>query len=110
MMRGIAVIALLVLAACYPDPFGRSSVELRDEKRQCEADADTFMRGGISQALMCFRETEDAGKACSRSTDCEGLCVLSDKTDTGECAAETPQFGCIPMFDDNGDQVTICID
>lgn len=109
-MRIAAILGLLALAGCYPEPFGRTSVEIRDEKLKCESDGGTFGPGGISQALMCFKKTQDAGKSCYRSSDCEGLCIAPELTNKGQCAAQTPQFGCIPIFDENGDQVTICID
>ena len=107
---GSALIAMMILAACQPEPLGRTSVELRDERHRCEAEGGRFERGGITGALMCFQATPDAGAACTKTTDCTGLCLARPDGAGGSCSSEKPLFGCHDMFDENGERATICID
>ncbi|MBK1634939.1 hypothetical protein [Rhodovulum adriaticum] len=114
MKRAVLLFALLPLSACLgenPDPLdpqGRSAAELRAQKAACEADGGTFAHGGLS-GLMCIRTLEDAGKACTRSTDCIGECVVND-SGRGQCYGQSPMFGCHVMLDEKGDKFEMCID
>ena len=106
----VLFVALTTLAACQPDPFGRSASEVRNEKMQCEADGGTFQEGGLTGALMCFRPTIDAGTTCKNSNGCQSLCFAYEDRDEGYCAAVTPIFGCNEIFDENGQRGVLCID
>lgn len=55
---------------------------------------------------VCLRTTRDAGKSCTRGTQCEGLCLAR----SGTCAPITPVFGCNDIFQDDGSRVTLCLD
>ncbi|QGX99377.1 hypothetical protein EI983_14340 [Roseovarius faecimaris] len=107
---GAVLFAVMTLAACQPEPFGRSTIELRDDRRQCEAEGGRFERGGLTGALMCFQETPDAGAACTKGTDCSGLCLANADGPGGACSSVRPLFGCHEMFDERGEKVVICID
>jgi hypothetical protein len=63
----------------------------------------------------CVIKTSDAGKICSDSVQCQGLCLTQDnrlpgtKKTEGRCApmVPDPSYGCIPLLI-NGTQVTKC--
>lgn len=55
---------------------------------------------------FCVRRTRDAGKACSRQSQCESLCLARSRS----CAPITPVFGCNDIFQDDGRRVTLCLD
>ncbi len=100
----------LLLAACIPgkgeprppEP-GKPDPAARAE---CEARGGEYARGGLLGSFLCFRPTEDAGKSCARASDCEGICYA----DSRQCSQVVPEFGCIPMLDEDGRRVEICID
>ena len=54
----------------------------------------------------CTKQTKDNGKQCNAESDCEGYCLARSKT----CAPFTPMFGCNEILQDNGVQVTLCLD
>jgi hypothetical protein len=63
----------------------------------------------------CVIKTSDAGKICSDSLQCQGLCLARDhsfpstKKTEGQCApmVPDPSYGCISLLK-NGAQVTTC--
>lgn len=59
-------------------------------------------KGGRS----CVKATRDGGKSCTRGAQCEGLCLAR----SGTCAPVVPMFGCNDILQDDGRQVTLCID
>lgn len=106
-MRGAAWIAVFILlAGCQPDPLGRPLSQVRADEAKCAADGGAWKGGGITGAMMCFRTTLDAGKSCSKESDCSGMCL----SDTRTCSTVSPMFGCIPHLDEDGQEVEICID
>lgn len=54
----------------------------------------------------CTKLTRDSGKQCDAQSDCEGYCLARSRS----CAPFTPMFGCNEILQDNGVQVTLCID
>lgn len=66
----------------------------------------TVGRGGLLPDELCFLPEPDAGKACTRKTDCAGLCLA----DTQTCSPVSPMFGCFEFLDETGQKVGICID
>jgi hypothetical protein len=46
------------------------------------------------------------GKACTRQSQCEGYCLAR----SGTCAPITPMFGCNDILQDDGREVTLCLD
>lgn len=57
-------------------------------------------------AQTCVETTRDAGKSCRKASQCEGLCLAR----SGTCAPIKPLFGCNDILQDDGSQVTLCID
>lgn len=110
-MRPVVAAALLLLAACRgeapdpSDPQGRTPSEIEAARAECVAAGGKYTSGGRG-GLTCIMPTSDAGKACSRATDCEGFCLA----ETGTCAPRRPMFGCFPILDAEGQRVEICID
>jgi hypothetical protein len=54
----------------------------------------------------CVQRTRDAGKACTKASQCEGLCLAR----SGTCAPINPLFGCNDILQNDGSRVTLCID
>ncbi len=101
----IAATALILLAGCMP---GQEDTPRPDaaERTACEAEGGTYAQGGILGNWICFRPTPDAGKSCTRATDCSAMCYA----DTRQCSEVTPVFGCFAYLDEQGQPVGICID
>lgn len=110
MRRLVLLAALVLVAGCQPDPFGRSPGELKREQESCEAEGGQWARGGLAGALICFRTLPDAGEACTRAGDCNGQCVVDYGTGKGQCQAVSPMFGCYEFFDETGKRSEICVD
>lgn len=107
-MRRLALIVALALAGCVEEPpAGPQGKRLSDADRaECLMQGGTVGRGGLLPDEVCFRPEPDAGKACSKKTDCEGMCLA----DTRTCSTVSPMFGCFEFLDETGQTVGICID
>lgn len=107
-MRAVWVSALILLAACQPEaPAGPPGQKLGATARaECLAAGGRVGRGGILPGEVCFRPTPDAGRACTRATDCSGHCMADSRT----CSPVTPQFGCFAFLDETGQNLSICVD
>ena len=108
--RVLTGLALLALAACQPDAppplplVGAASVAAA--KAGCEAKGGSFGPApGTKGGMVCFHRTRDAGKLCSRSSDCEGQCLARSAT----CSPVIPLLGCQEILLDDGARVTQCI-
>lgn len=104
-----AVASIFALASCEQDPFGRSVFEIRKEQKACIAEGGNWTSGGITGAEMCFRPMEDAGKVCTKASDCMGDCLVGE-TGRGQCSSVSPLFGCYTYLDSDGQKVEICVD
>lgn len=72
----------------------------------CEKDGGAWAGVGTSGAKSCVKPTGDSGKSCDQQSDCEGLCLARSRT----CAPIKPMFGCNDILQDDGREVTLCID
>lgn len=107
MKRALAL--MLALAACVAEAQGdgtKGRALDEAERAACLAQGGTVGRGGLLPDELCFRPTPDAGKACTRASDCEGPCMA----DTMTCSEVTPVFGCYEFMDDQGRKSGICVD
>ena len=94
-MRMLAFAGLLLSACEAADGVGGLV-------RSCEAKGGKLVDSKMGE--VCAMPTPDAGKSCTGSLQCEGLC-LSD----GVCSSHDQNFGCTEILED-GRIVTICID
>ena len=70
--------------------------------RSCEAKGGKVVDSKMGE--VCAMPTADAGRSCTGSSQCVGLC-LSD----GTCSSHDQNFGCTEILEDSR-TVTICID
>lgn len=84
-----------------PPPAPKSAMQLA-----CEAKGGKWGKAGATTAMTCFKPTRDAGKSCRRESDCSTLCLARSRS----CAPVTPLFGCHPVLQNDGREVTLCTD
>ena len=72
----------------------------------CEASGGQWVAAGETGAFYCASQTRDAGKRCSKKTQCQGVCLAR----SGTCSPITPLYGCNDVLEKDGRQVTLCID
>jgi len=77
-------------------------------KVECQNNNGTYEASGMLAIYMCNMPTNDSMSVCTSSTECEGLCLSKDGE--GVCSPSTINFGCIPVIENGGQEVTICID
>ncbi|MGH1329780.1 MAG: hypothetical protein ACRBBK_02775 [Paracoccaceae bacterium] len=112
----ILMVAGLALGACVPKD--KESQELdtglagynpklfETQKADCIARGGQFGRGGLSGGYVCFETPRDAGKSCSKASDCESACLARSRT----CSPIKPVFGCVDVLTQSGRPSTLCID
>ncbi len=105
-MRTYLFIIVLALAGCDPDNgSGQAPTKAATKaptKTECDALNGKLVRAKVG--MVCALPAKDAGKRCTDSSACEGLCLAS-----GQCSPYESNFGCNDILDD-GKKVTICID
>lgn len=84
--------------------FGRAAQA--EQAAQCTRRGGTLARRGAGDALACFITPGDAGRACSRDSDCAGACLARSRT----CSPLIPLLGCHEVLLDNGARVTQCLE
>ncbi len=104
-MKTPLVIAALVLASCTPAGGPHINPFWSPERQACVRDGGHWGKGGLLQLEMCFPHYADAGKACTASTQCQGMCDAQ----TRQCT-ETFRFGCQSYLNDVGETAAICVD
>ncbi len=97
---------MIALIGCLPEGDETTGKPVESERTACEAQGGTYEIGGLAQSYVCFTPLPDAGTTCEKETDCAGFCL----SETRQCSAVTPQFGCIPHLDETGRELVICID
>ena len=88
-------------AVTAPPPEPKSAAQIA-----CEKHGSVWGVAGKSGGKTCITRTRDSGKECRRESDCEGLCLARSRT----CAPVKPLFGCNDILQDDGREVTLCID
>ena len=108
MCKALWMIALVALGACRPeaaeDPQGLTLTETA--RAECQAGGGSVGRGGLMEREICFTPTPDAGKSCSRASECSGHCLAETRT----CSTLEPNLGCFDFLDDKGQVQGICVD
>lgn len=74
------------------------------EALACEADGGDIGFGG-SVGEVCIRPSPDAGKSCTRSSQCTSYCDAETRT----CAATDYSYGCYSYLDESGSALSICV-
>jgi len=69
----------------------------------CTREGGQFMPRGTG-FFACVHRTQDAGRQCTASSDCEGMCLARSRT----CAPMQPLFGCQEVFTTVGRRETVC--
>ncbi|WP_439449147.1 hypothetical protein [Stenotrophomonas sp. ATs4] len=128
--RFTSLVLTALLAACSSTPpaadtaaapaaaTSAEAAEAYQEARDvdCQAAGGTLQRLGRLQREQCVIPHADAGKACTRKSDCSGQCLATGKVAAGSAAIGTCQrdasqtFGCRQRIDDGKAQGTICVD
>jgi len=109
-LRYHVVAALLTLAGCVSET-GDVETSTPDDTRPqtqaaCLEAGGRWAPGGLWPEPLCFLPNPDAGKGCSKASDCAGACLSESRT----CSPESPRFGCYGYLDEAGDEVVICVD
>lgn len=78
--------------------------EKSDRQIACEKKKGDWVTVEGSSHACVFR-TGDAGKSCSRESQCEGACLAR----SGTCSPIKPLLGCNEILQDDGARVTLCI-
>lgn len=106
MTRGRLTLTLcLLLGACMIGQPGKQAPLSPDQaKARCER-TDGRWGGKQGQTMLCFHTPPDAGKACSKASDCSAGCLAKSRS----CAPVTPLIGCQDLLDDDGRVVTQCV-
>ncbi len=84
-----------------PPPVPQSPAEAK-----CLKSGGLWASAGKTGAQACVQRTKDAGKRCTKQTQCEGFCLAR----SGTCAPITPMFGCNDILQADGRMVTLCLD
>ena len=85
------------------------------DQEQCKAEGG-FIRGvGMFGIPACVKPYPDAGKRCSDSSECQGMCKAPDSavvgsSSTGSCQAENNEVGCYSEIETGTVIARMCID
>ena len=88
------------------EPANPAPPPLTAEGRACLKKGGLWGKAGIGLGDSCVMRTRDSGKSCHRASQCDGVCLARSQT----CAPYKPLFGCNAILQDNGLEVTLCID
>ncbi|NOD78036.1 MULTISPECIES: hypothetical protein [unclassified Ruegeria] len=105
-MRAFLVMCVALLMLCLPREGAAQATEDDLARQECEAKGGRYEVGGRLRQFICFEPLPDAGESCEKASDCAGFCL----SDTKQCSAVTPKFGCISHLDEAGQAQVICID
>lgn len=87
-----------------PDPETMPQTAKSDMQLACERKKGQWAKV-TGTVHTCIFTTKDAGKSCSRESQCEGACLAR----SGTCSPIKPLLGCNEILQDNGARVTLCI-
>lgn len=107
-----AVLFGVLLAGCQEDgpntPDSQSVFPdlLAEQRESCERRGGRWGLALGKTVYVCYRDTRDANKSCTRETDCEGLCLARSRT----CSPIEPFFGCHEVLNSRGLRQTRCVE
>jgi len=115
-MRRLALVAVLLLAACGTALLPGRDVGSRApapaatpgdlQRIACERRGGQLTPGPGPGSLICTITPRDAGQTCARATDCQGECLARSRT----CAPVVPLRGCHDVLDSSGRSTRLCLD
>ena len=66
---------------------------------------------GVGDIGRCIYDTNDGGKVCTDSSQCEGMCLAdSENAKEGRCTEHNLTLGCLNKVENGKVQGTICVD
>lgn len=83
-----------------------SQAPISPEEVACRAKGGQWGKAGKLAAMTCYIPSKDAGKSCTKQSDCSSQCLARSKT----CAPIWPIFGCSDVLQNDGALVKLCID
>lgn len=87
-------------------PAAAPAAALSPEQQTCLAKGGRWELAGNTGANLCVVPTKDAGKSCSKESDCSSQCLARSRS----CAPFWPIYGCSDVIQDNGAVVKLCIE
>lgn len=112
MKRLIAICAMVILAGCQEetavlddglDGYDPHSVDI--QRASCLEREGRFGEGTAEGTFLCYLNTKDAEKSCSKSTDCDGECLARSRT----CSPIKPILGCQDILSSSGKTSRLCV-
>jgi len=97
-------------------PANSPAAEVSSNSIECDKIGGNYGQQGLAGSYLCALSYSDAGKLCTKSTDCVGRCMAqldenSKGTAPGKCEANTIPFGCFAAIDENGIVgAALCVD
>ncbi|MGP3697514.1 hypothetical protein [Rhodobacter sp. NSM] len=91
-------------AAPVADALAPPAVVKSPSQLACERRKGTYVK--VKELFTCVRTPRDAGKRCTRESDCSSRCLARSQT----CAPFDPLLGCNDILDDQGRRITLCLD
>ncbi|RYI09349.1 MAG: hypothetical protein EON48_14090 [Acetobacteraceae bacterium] len=101
-----AAVAEVAIPAPKPDLEAIPVTPKSDQQLACEKKKGRWARIGKGEARACVFQTRDAGKRCTKESQCDGVCLAR----SGTCSPFKPLYGCNEILQDNGMRVTLCLD
>ncbi|NBR35593.1 MAG: hypothetical protein EBT90_13210 [Rhodobacteraceae bacterium] len=101
MKQSWVILAIALLVACQADEETKSDPVAMPAQIECDG---TITIGGHGQ-LICINTATDAGKTCSASSECQGVCLADGQV----CSPEAPYYGGHDVYE-NGTIATPCVD
>jgi hypothetical protein len=82
-----------------------AAVPQSPEEAACVQDGGRWGKAGETGAMACFHPMKDAGKSCSKESDCSSQCLARSRS----CAPFWPMFGCTDVVQNDGAVVQLCL-
>lgn len=107
---GAVLAVALVVAGCIPgpggrpEPVGQAKVDLMHA--QCVKAGGNFIREENKALFTCMGKPRDAGKYCTKESDCQSACLARSNT----CAPVQPLLGCNEVLTESGMAVMQCVE
>lgn len=76
------------------------------QQQACIAKGGRWEKAGSKQAQVCVQPAADAGKSCSKQSDCSSQCMARSRS----CAPFWPIMGCTDVIQNNGAVVALCLE